>query len=660
MGLLTEGEPLSWEETAKLADHVRQHGVKQFVRLYKKLENRRGDVLKWGDEVEYNLVKVDKENSRAQLLLNAKPMLDFLHKQEAETRSKGEDPEAAWHPEFAAYMIEGTPGGPYESSITEFNKVQDSMRRRRKEIEAILKDDEMLFSLTAFPRMGCPGFTYPEAKPHPQTSHTKSLFWPSEATFPGHPRFKNLARNIRSRRGQKVSILVPVYRDENTVDPFKAEEDILMGPGQEEVSKDVPKPWHIYMDAMGFGMGLSCLQITFQASNLVEAETLYDQLTPMCPIMLAMTASAPIFRGYLADVDCRWDIIAASVDCRTKEERGEAPVSANPERAKYGQIPKSRYGSVSSYISECVDHYKGYNDKELVHDEKVYQYLLGEGIKAPMAKHVAHLFIRDTVSLFSEKVTPKDEDDTDHFENIQSTNWQTMRFKPPPPHSKIGWRVEFRPCELQVTDFENAAICCFIVLLTRVLISYKYNLLVPISMVDENMKRAQKRDAVLEQKFFFRTNIQGDGSCSKPDDTPLCAEPIIEELTMDQIFNGTKSFPGLLILIQEYLTNLDIDTDTACILKRYMGHLSDRACGNMRTNARYMRDFVTGHPDYLKDSVVSEKIQFDLLMAMDKIARDTEMSAEDIKSSTKLKEHLWNPSRPRTYLSDEDSKKLLR
>ena len=53
----------------------------QFVRLYKKLENRRGDVLKWGDEVEYNLVKVDKENSRAQLLLNAKPMLDFLHQQ---------------------------------------------------------------------------------------------------------------------------------------------------------------------------------------------------------------------------------------------------------------------------------------------------------------------------------------------------------------------------------------------------------------------------------------------------------------------------------------------------------------------------------------------------------------------------------------------------
>ncbi len=34
------------------------------------------------------------------------------------------------------------------------------------------------------------------------------------------------------------------------------------------------------------------------------------------------------------------------------------------------------------------------------------------------------------------------------FQNIQSTNWQTMRFKPPPPSAPIGWRVEFRPTEV--------------------------------------------------------------------------------------------------------------------------------------------------------------------------------------------------------------------
>ena len=67
----------------------------------------------------------------------------------------------------------------------------------------------------------------------------------------------------------QVSVQVPIFKDENTVDPVKAEEAILKGPGQEEVSMDVPKPWHIYMDAMGFGHGLSCLQITFQVRPLI-------------------------------------------------------------------------------------------------------------------------------------------------------------------------------------------------------------------------------------------------------------------------------------------------------------------------------------------------------------------------------------------------------
>ena len=71
-------------------------------------------------------------------------------------------------------------------------------------------------------------------------------------------------------------------------------------------SRNAAKPGHVYMDAMGFGMGLSCLQITFQACCLQEAETLYDQLAPLCPIMLALTAATPFARGYLTEVDCRY------------------------------------------------------------------------------------------------------------------------------------------------------------------------------------------------------------------------------------------------------------------------------------------------------------------------------------------------------------------
>jgi len=79
---------------------------------------------------------------------------------------------------------------------------------------------------------------------------------------------------------------------------------------------------HIYMDAMGFGMGCCCLQLTFQCCNIDDARRMYDALIPIGPIMLALTAASPLWRGYIADVDCRWNVIAGSVDDRTEEERG--------------------------------------------------------------------------------------------------------------------------------------------------------------------------------------------------------------------------------------------------------------------------------------------------------------------------------------------------
>jgi len=51
MGLLTEGSPLSWEETKKHAQHVREHGILQFINQYNKLKDRSNDCLRWGDEV---------------------------------------------------------------------------------------------------------------------------------------------------------------------------------------------------------------------------------------------------------------------------------------------------------------------------------------------------------------------------------------------------------------------------------------------------------------------------------------------------------------------------------------------------------------------------------------------------------------------------------
>ena len=51
MGLLSEGKPLSWADTKKNAALVHRVGIQQFLALYRRLKDRKGDILKWGDEV---------------------------------------------------------------------------------------------------------------------------------------------------------------------------------------------------------------------------------------------------------------------------------------------------------------------------------------------------------------------------------------------------------------------------------------------------------------------------------------------------------------------------------------------------------------------------------------------------------------------------------
>ena len=599
MGLLSEGSPLTWEETRDLADHVRKHGIIQFINLYKRLRDRQGDILKWGDEVEYMLVKFDDEAKTAKLSLRAEDILKTLNEKEY---SDPDNIKSLWRPEYAAYMLEGTPGKPYGGLLVHFNVVEANMRYRRQEATKLLGPNEVLMSLTNFPRTGALDFTDPPTRPTPDSGASKSLFFPDDVIYPGHPRFKTLTRNIRKRRGEKVAINIPIYKDTNVPSPFKEDFSNVV----EDESHNAAKEDHIYMDAMGFGMGCCCLQLTFQACNIEEARTLYDQLTPLCPIMLALTAASPFYRGYISDVDCRWNVISCSVDCRTEEERGLKPLNENKFR-----ISKSRYDSIDSYLSEQGGKY---NDIPLTYDDGVYKQLLDNGIDKLLAQHIAHLFIRDTVSLFSEKVYQNDLEDTDHFENIQSTNWQTMRFKPPPPNSSIGWRVEFRPCEAQITDFENAAIVCFVVLLTRVILSYKLNLLIPISKVDANMAKAQKRNAVKAEKFWFRGDITSDAK-EHDDGHAECTE-----FTVNEIINGKDGvFPGLIPLVNSYLASMDVDADTHCTVQAYMKLIQKRASGELLTTAAWLRKEVTSHPEYKNDSVITQRINYDLLKKVQKI-----------------------------------------
>lgn len=73
-----------------------------------------------------------------------------------------------------------------------------------------------------------------------------------------------------------------VFLDKNTPRPF-VEDLTKYGDGDYQSKQD-----HILLDAMGFGMGCCCLQVTFQAQSIEEARFLYDQLTPLTPIVVSI------------------------------------------------------------------------------------------------------------------------------------------------------------------------------------------------------------------------------------------------------------------------------------------------------------------------------------------------------------------------------------
>jgi len=107
-----------------------------------------------------------------------------------------------------------------------------------------------------------------------------------------------------------------------------------------------------------------------------------------------LTAASPIWRGYLADVDCRWNVISGSVDDRTEEERGlkvrgikvhyQAPLTLpKPLKENKFRIPKSRYDSVDLYLSENWSNRPEYNDNPAPYDEGIYERLRDHGNSFP-------------------------------------------------------------------------------------------------------------------------------------------------------------------------------------------------------------------------------------------------------------------------------------
>lgn len=725
MGLLSLGTPLDWHESKQYNDHVRKNGILQLINIFKQHATRQNDVFYWGDEVEYMLVHIDDTHKKATLSIDKDYiLLDLNDPDKPESYQKCLANNILFHPEYGRYMIEATPLRPYHGDrIRDYLSVEENMVRRRLVSQSELPNSIKPLTLTTFPRMGCPQFTSPQTKPIGPAS--QSLFLPDEI-INRHVRFPTLTANIRKRRGSKVAINLPFYPDKHTKlldDTIPADRDLF--PSDKEPHIGASIPGHVYMDSMGFGMGASCLQITVQAKGIEEARYLYDSLASWTPILLALSAAAPVFKGYLVNQDVRWNVISGAVDDRTFLERDVDPYpgydlvggldvcdeirehlralsggrGVNGDkvinefgdtkiRTKQGhflqKIPKSRYDSIDNYLGDGTygrkkPYFKQeYNDINPPINKKVYDQLIDTPhFDDLLARHFAHLFVRDPLVIFSERLNQDNELSNDHFENLQSTNWQTLRFKPPALYKKDisqeelaatpGWRVEFRPMEIQLSDFENAAYSVFITLLSKAILKYTPDFYIPILKIDDNMATAHKVDSVLKDKFWFKSfdlwnidpaefvgydlswfdrfiNLGNDDlgadevyvngytertirrfSNDFNPDGIACQGYNESKVSIRELINGNPQSPGILRIIIKYIATelLPADSKHHCLskelafkmlrLQSYLRLISYRASGKIPTTAHWIRQLVLKHPDYKRDSKVSDKINYDII-----------------------------------------------
>lgn len=394
--------------------------------------------------------------------------------------------------------------------------------------------------------------------------------------------------NIPARRQSLRDSEVPKFRDKFTDNKSIRLEETIFGPGH-------------------------CgLQVTFQVNDEHQARTLHDQLIPLGPIMLALTAATPIYKGYLANTDARWNQISMAVDDRVSHE-----VEMGPRR-----LPP-RWSCNATYIANVPNLKEEYQLKDLALNRQVYDELTTAGMDSLIARHFAHLFVRDPIMISKTDVKSLSEEkqidnqelwESRHFDALSGTVWPHIRLKIPPlDNENIGWRVEFRSMETQITDFENAAFSIFLALLRKVILEYRLDFYMHLEKVQENMDLAHTQD-LKNERFLFRKDFDPRGQQR--------SGPQFGRYTINEIINGSGENAGLLPLIEEYLDNHSLEPSTLEALRLYLDLVRRRASGELWTAARWMREFVRSHRNYHWDSAVGVDIAYDLMVRMQELVNN--------------------------------------
>ena len=610
MGFLNVfGIVLQFDESKKYFKIIRDNFVKYAIRELKKKYICKKPMF--GFEFELHKINFDKKNKKIYLDLSAqKEIIESMN-------SKNHEEFHLSH-EYGGWMYEIIPDKPFQ--MEDLDLVENCVENLYKYLNDKYGKNVFL-SLGSYPLLGVGKYYInedinieedeKELQEDEKSKKAKEEFivdinnnnlsksnYLIDKIINRHPRFGNLTRNIRIRRGEKVDVKVPIYKDINTNLTIATE--------------DEPYPGYINMDAMGFGMGCCSLQVTIGCDSLDDCLKIYDQLIPLSPLFLVLTSSTPLHKGKLCEYDNRWLIISKSVDDRTEEER-------NPKSEKY--IYKSRYSPAYSYIGNVNKYYNNYPKFPINKD--YYKEFINSGISENLSTHFCNLLVRDPLVVFDKKINITDENDMTHFENINSSNWNSLRFKlPRPADNDLSYKIEIRSCDLQITPFENSSIIHLVINLYNLIIKNKCNFIIPITKVDENYENGYEIDAINTKKFWWRINCFDEDKTKNIYNINDNNFNYIEDeknniklLSINEIFNGSKeyNYPGILNVIKNDIINNYTDINKQKEMMKFITYLERKTKGELWTDAKYIRKFINDHPKYKKDSIINEEINFDLI-----------------------------------------------
>ncbi|EFO61007.1 Glutamate-cysteine ligase [Giardia lamblia P15] len=619
----SEEEFLSWKEfTAETCAKIYTLAVEHFSRRYLANMTRNGDPHFWGNEMESVILQKQHKNTYAL-------STSHCHDQLARLSNK-----LTLMPEFARFILEFIPAAPFDGELRGLRLRCNEYTTHVTDLLAATELEGLTILLgTCSPVFG-KDFLVDMDTFRSQTPDQLKLLKAKMLDYVTTAgRYRTLVSNMLLRKGSIPWTTV----SSNCGDTY-------------------------YLPGPLFGMGLCGMHVTIQSATMEDSRLLYDAFQPLCPVLLALSASTSVLAGAVLDKDTRTSYLSDAMDDRPLHDHSMKQL----RRYSIAGLYIANHPANISLLNDLPPFSSEFNSgASIFHsidaDSKIHAYVQS------VTSHFPLVILKDSLAFHDESAS------SDCWDQVHSLVWPSCRWKVPPmdsPKECTGWRTEIRCMEMQFSIAENLAYSVFVFLLSNAIRDMGLLFYIPQSFILQDMSSAEKRDAVTNELFWVRdvfldlhfesvsgTNVRISSSglfptrCKQmaieifssqirlalenrrafatlssandagththtwcPKNVCTCFENSISDfhlirVSLKELMCGSARYPGLLPVLAMYTdAYFDTVTDSASLddveyIHSVISYLADRAAGAIPTCATAVRNLIQNIHTYRSNSL---------------------------------------------------------